>query len=318
MTTYAQDVSLPLRTILNANPAWNRGDLGDLTELEGSIRLRGLVLPVLVTPDAQVIDGARRVEVLRQLERPSVPVKMANTWQDVVDYFIEARKQEADGLPFKPLGLMEFGALVSEVLAPMMKRDSGMRAAQSRRRPGATEPGVRKTKVTSAANTVYASMFGLGLSSVIVRRDIWSKTQTCKRLGLGDEAEALVRAVEARDGRLHSLQAALADLSNGRPIGRRNFFKDDEGSVSTPAALIVDTSPNPRVAATQTSKIKELLFQLRLIGDEVQSLGPLNQGIEPETADELFKLYRSAMRKVAPLRGQLLEIGTPQVKDNYS
>ena len=311
MHIFSSDVSLPLQTILDANPAWNRDDLGDLGELQRSVRTVGMTLPVLVTPDAAVLDGARRVEVARRLGMTTVPVKTANSWQEVVDYFVQARELEAKGLPFKPLKLMEFGALVNGPLYRLLKLDSIERAKRTKQ---LKKQGKRpKAHAQARPNETLMSMFAMSESEVIVRRDIWSKTNACEELGLGKQARELVAEVEANNGRLHSLQAALADLANGRPTGRRRLYPNKR-TVAIPVPM-VDISPDPNVAKRQTERIRNLIVQLSIIGDEVQDLGPLNRGIEPEEADGLAKAYRAAYRKVTPLRLQLLEIGT-QVKEN--
>jgi ParB-like nuclease family protein len=309
---FSSDVSLPLQTILDANPAWNRDELGSLDDLELSVRRLGLTLPVLVTPDVEVIDGARRVEVAYRLGMSTVPVKTASTWQEVVDYFIQARGLEASGLPFKPLKIMEFGSLVNGCLYRLLKRDSVERANETKR---LIKQGKKvKPRAKTTPNVLLAEMFGMAISDVIVRRDIWSKTNTCTGLGLGAQARELIADVEAGNGRLYSLQAALADLANGRPTGRRRLYRDKR-TVTIPVPL-VDVSPDPQVAKRQVTKIENILLQLSLIGDEVRDLGPLNRGIEPETAIRLAKSYHAANRKVTPLRQQLLEMGTTVKEDS--
>lgn len=303
LDTYASDVSLPLSAIHNANPAWIRDDLGDLTGLAKNLRKQGLVLPVLVTPDAYVIDGARRVEALQQLGTTAIPVVTVDTWEQVVDYFIKARQLEGLGLPFKPLGIMEFGALVNGPLYRLMKHDAAQRANRSR---ALRKRGLQNAPSSHAKPTeTLATMFGMTQSEVVVRRDIWSKTNTCKRLGLGEEALALVLDVEHRGGRLYSLQAALADMANGRPVGRRRFFPG-QPTVS-PANIIVEPVASVALAMEQVRRLDNLIFQLSLVGGEIQNLGALNPAIEPDVADRLAKQYKAAVRKITPLRLQLLE-----------
>ncbi len=306
LDTYASDVSLPLQAIHNANPAWIRDDLGDLTGLVKHIRKQGLVLPVLVTPDAYVIDGARRIEALQQLGVTAIPVVTVDTWEQVVDYFVKARQLESLGLPFKSLKVMEFGALVNGPLYQLMKHAAGQRANKTK---ALRKQGVQVPKASSKQTTeTLAKMFGMTQSEVIVRRDIWSKTNTCRRLGLGEEALALVLDIEGQGGRLYSIQAALADMANGRPVTRRRFFPG-QPTVS-PSNITVDRNAvaDPQLATEQARRIEKLIFQLGLIGEEIQNLGNLNPAIEPDVADRLAKQYRAAVRRVTPLRLKLLEM----------
>jgi ParB-like nuclease family protein len=304
------DVSMPIKDIVNANPAWVRDDFGDMEQLTLSIRLRGIQLPVLVTPDKLMIDGARRLFSARELGATTIPVKVAHSWGQVVEYFIQARRMEAEGLVHKPLRVLEFGALVNGPLYRLLKHDSSQRATTTRRlrRMGKTVPAADNHK----PNEVFAEMFNLKVSEVIVRRDIYCKVNVCKSTGLGDAAVQLVNDVEDKGGRLFSLQGALSDLMEGRSQARRRFFPGQR-TVAVPVPH-VDRTANPGVAKEQAGKIKALIFQLGLIGDEIRTLGPLNHGMSPETADELQKLYRAALRKVTPLRLQLLEMGTREME----
>lgn len=53
-----------------------RQDLGDVESLAKSIADLGLLYPIMVTPDCQLVDGRRRLAAIRLLRWSEVPVMM--------------------------------------------------------------------------------------------------------------------------------------------------------------------------------------------------------------------------------------------------
>jgi ParB-like chromosome segregation protein Spo0J len=56
-----------------------RHDLGDIDALAQDIDRRGLINPIVVTPDGTILDGVRRLEAVRKLDWNTV-------WVRVVEY----------------------------------------------------------------------------------------------------------------------------------------------------------------------------------------------------------------------------------------
>jgi hypothetical protein len=107
--------NFPLETITNANPAYLRHDLGDLTTLTRNIKREGLRAPVLIDPSYLILDGARRVEALRRLGADSVWCVVAKDWFVFRDQMLEAVARHEAGQIHLPKSYMDIVELMPYV-----------------------------------------------------------------------------------------------------------------------------------------------------------------------------------------------------------
>jgi len=92
---------MPIRDILWSNPEWFRVSLGDVQPLVQSIKEHGLQVPILVTEDLLVLDGARRITAYLAMGRKEIPVVVTSNWDRVIEHLERTRAAEASGLPFE-------------------------------------------------------------------------------------------------------------------------------------------------------------------------------------------------------------------------
>jgi hypothetical protein len=136
------DVTLPVRQIRDANLAWvrdNPGPRDDNDLLLRSLRKRGMVLPILLTTELVVADGARRLLRAERLGWREVAVVVTTDWDVVRTYYANAKKLEVDGKPHEPMTWAEIVDLVAgplDLLYRTRRRDRGRqsRAAAAQRR----------------------------------------------------------------------------------------------------------------------------------------------------------------------------------------
>ncbi len=107
MARTAARTGVPLKAIFDANPRAIRDDLGDLTELSASMDAEGLKVPLLLTPDFRIIDGARRLQAAYELGWTDVWAVATDTWATVADIFSKALAFEKKGYPFLKMRWME-------------------------------------------------------------------------------------------------------------------------------------------------------------------------------------------------------------------
>ena len=69
-----------------------RKDIGDLTNLKKSIRKHGVMNPILVTPENELISGYRRLTAARELGIEELEVKVINPKDNVE--FLEMEMEE--------------------------------------------------------------------------------------------------------------------------------------------------------------------------------------------------------------------------------
>lgn len=116
------EVRLPIAQILNSNLAWVRRDVtSDISknlddDLTRSLQVEGMKLPILLTPDLVVADGARRLMRARALGWREVPVTITSDWDVVRAHYAKARELEAQGEPHMP---MSWGELIDLIHGPI-------------------------------------------------------------------------------------------------------------------------------------------------------------------------------------------------------
>src|SRR4029453_14723374 len=94
---------MPIRDILWSNPEWFRISIGDVEPLSRSIREQGLQVPILLTEDLLVLDGARRIMAYMSMGRKEIPVVVTNDWDRVIGPRGPPRPAEKSARPFENL-----------------------------------------------------------------------------------------------------------------------------------------------------------------------------------------------------------------------
>lgn len=109
-----------------------RRDLGDLTSLAESIDRRGLINPITIDRDGNLIAGHRRLEALRSLGRLAADVRIVDTMADTVQALEMERDENTQRLAMTDRELSDLAAAIAA-----MKRE----AAAARQSHGVTAPG---------------------------------------------------------------------------------------------------------------------------------------------------------------------------------
>lgn len=90
-----------------------------IDSLAASIQSLGLLHPVVVTRDLQLIAGGRRLHAVRSLGWESVPVTYADSLTDVVGYLQAESDENAERMPLKPTEAADLARKIEAVLAPV-------------------------------------------------------------------------------------------------------------------------------------------------------------------------------------------------------
>lgn len=109
-------VRLPVKQILDTNLAWIRREVEPKSrndQLLRSMRQYGLKLPILLTNDLTVADGARRIVRANTLGWREVPVIVTSDWSVVQNYYANVQRLEAEGEPALPMTWQELMDLIS-------------------------------------------------------------------------------------------------------------------------------------------------------------------------------------------------------------
>lgn len=131
----------------------HRAELGDLDELIESIRERGLLQPVTITPDGVLVCGRRRLEAVRRLGWRTLRVWVRSGISDQLSRLLAERDENELRKPLTPT---EEAALFDE-LSTLLAEDAERRQAASRFQPSDSAPtedgGVESTPPRNQGKT---------------------------------------------------------------------------------------------------------------------------------------------------------------------
>jgi hypothetical protein len=306
-----KSVTLPVRQIIDSNLAWVRQDVGPLDdELQAHMKRHGLLLPVLLTKDMVVADGARRIVRAQRLGWKTIPVRVTSDWDVVNAHFARQRELAAAGVPTQPMTWEETLELAAgpmdELYARRRLERNRQTRLQNRERQRAGEPML---KVDSRKNDF---MYDVGVALGWVPSDLRTVREIHAAIrvfedGGGDKelAEALrqeVRDFEQSGGAgvglyalLRRTRATLAgkDMSKFR-IGRakRKIGEPTMAERQAKAAVVAATA-NGRELDTQT--IKKLTAVLTGLGIEANAYTHLRPSVMADDAAQAAKDLKVAV-----------------------
>lgn len=280
---------LPIQDILNSNLVWARDDPGcDLGSLVASIKKIGLVTPVLLTRDLQVIDGVRRMLACRQLGHTDIPVIITNDWDVIKEYLITMRGlEEAKTLPFEPMPWLGNLHIGRKILRPLYWPVRGKLAGEVRKRN--KELGIRSPRHSDQYAIAISEMLGLDRGP-----NHW-KTLNDMGAALEKVEPQLVQGLRAkvRDIELNSGQIYTA-------------WRLVRNTVRNPA---VDIIPPHNVKAAQEqlgrlSRVNEILSHL---ATDIKSVGPVNPAMAFEDVTRISQQMKAQLRRLTTYQRRLLD-----------
>jgi hypothetical protein len=308
---------LPLRDILNANPAWFRGEITDLDDLAASIKKVGLKVPVLLTRDLVMIDGARRVMAYKKLGLDNIPVILTDNWDEVVDYYMSLRKHEAAGLPYQRMKWEELDQLWRIGLVPLYlpKRYESQRRTLTAKKRGEPRPAP-----TMGVNHDLGPMFGMAEGAVKAIRDLFAslrRVRDARSKQAVQEAERLINLVEGRNEHggtegIYSLRNDLRDLASGK-LSAIELKHRVEGRIHGRQAPInrIQRQYNRelRVPKSESQEVIDFCGVVTHFGDEAERLRTfdVNLNVEP-----LVKQLRTTVNRLNALRRRLENGAKPE------
>jgi ParB family chromosome partitioning protein len=116
----------------------HRKDLGDLTSLADSIKALGLLHPIVITPDRQLIAGQRRLEAVKLLGWTEVPARVV----DLANVVRGEHDENVERKPFTRSEAVAIGRALEELEQPRAARRQA--AGLARRRNDRQQSGSGK------------------------------------------------------------------------------------------------------------------------------------------------------------------------------
>lgn len=218
-----------------------RKDMGDLTSLAESMAAVGMIHPIVVNGEFELIAGARRLAAAKKLNWPGVPVMICYSY-DQVDTALRAERDENFcRKDFTPEEAATYGAEIEATLKPM---------AEAREKSGkkmeATDPSAKCARVADVA----AAVVGMGTRTYEKAKQVVAAAKenpalkpVVEKMNATGNVSAAVREVEEEESpepeELTPLSKAIAGLERLKTLTRqlrnaaREVFAFDENKCPT-------------------------------------------------------------------------------------
>ena len=280
---------VPIKLILNANPVFVRGEdvHKGLEALAHDIRQFGLQTRVLLDPDYQIIDGARRVLACKMLGMTHIPAVSTKDWPTIRDHMLATRKVEENiGIMPLPYRWLQLADWYNRVLKPFALPYERERANKTRK---AKLP--RSTEHYSQTLIEITEMSGTGLNpskmSDILRV---SSTLVMIKRDAPELYESSVAYVERAE--------TTGEAASRATIQLRKFMADRN---------VAETTADRKVADQQIALVAKAASLLSVISGELDF--ELNPAVTEQEAKDLFKLIHPHVRRLSVLRKRLAQRG---------
>lgn len=307
---------MPIRDILWSNPEWFRTNIGDVQPLVQSIKEHGLQVPILLTEDLLVLDGARRLTAYMSMGRKEIPVVITNNWDRVIGHLERTRAVEASGFPFEYMSWEDLDALWRLGIIPLHKSEKiakMIKTTAERKKRGIPRPAVNSTSF--AVNESLSQAFAMEVSTVKGVRDTFAALRGIeeKLRPTDDQKKALrglVLQAEAKspDGQfvgLYGLRNLLREFSKGAiPIkDAASILNAKEQSGRRVRDQVTAWEQNRRrVPATESEIIANFCRVVSQFGDEAQQFRSFDSKLN---TGPLIEQIRVAVNRFNALRRRL-------------
>jgi hypothetical protein len=328
----ATDVRLPVRQIRDANLTWVRRDAESFDnddDLLTSLDNNGLMLPLLLTEELVVVDGARRFARLEWLGWRDVPVLVTTDWPTVCDFYRNARDLEAGGLPHDPMTWAEVVDLVSGPIEQLYqhRRLERWRTSRATRLASGAPPGRHKSGTAKRESDyiaevaqalgwrqadlrtireIYWNLEAINIQEALVHEDTLQTQGAAAAKALlryADELRADALRLETGDSDAMTMTALLKkvkwvaagkDLVNLRTGKVRRKF-GEPNVTERKAVIAADPTATGRELDTQT--LARLSQALEAFSIEADAYTHLRPSVRADDARNAAKAIRAAVSK---------------------
>ncbi len=307
---------MPIRDILWSNPEWFRVSVGDVQPLVQNIKEQGLQVPILVTEDLLVIDGARRITAYLSMGRKEIPVVVTNDWDRIIGHLERTRTAEASGLPFEYMPWEDLDTQWRLGIIPLYRsaKIAKMLKSVAAKRKGKS-PQTQPERGDVAVNGGLARAFAMEPSTVKVLRDTFAALRAIdEKLNPTDDQRkalrTLVRQVEAKNPGgtftgIYGLRGVLREFTKGEiPITAVTNVLDirERAGRRVKDQVAAWEDNRRRNPPTESEIVVNFCAVVKQFGEEAQRF----QSFEPKLDTEpLITQLRTAVNRFNALRRRL-------------
>ena len=306
---------MPIRDILWSNPVWFRTSLGDVQPLIQSIKERGLQVPILVTEDLLVLDGARRIVAYMSLGYKDIPVVVTNDWDKVVEHLEHTRAMEASGLPSEHMSWEDLDTVWRLGIIPLYepKRQANIAAGAAKR--WGKKQRTPSRQIPEPVNTGLSRAFATAMSTVKTLRDLFTAIRLLEGTHdlTDDQKKALRKIVHETESRnppgkfsgLYGVRNLIRQLSNGTiPIDQITVLANPDNSAKQriPDQVRAWEQNRRNNPPTESEVIANFCGVVSHFGEEAQRFQSFDSRLD---AESLINQIRIAVNRFNALRRRL-------------
>lgn len=273
-----------------------RRDMGDLELLADSIREHGVLSPILLTPDLELICGERRVRAARMAGLDRIPAQISGKFEDAAKALMAERDENTCRKAMTPGELYAIGQRLEELERPKAAARQGARN-DLRATSNSTEFEVSEERRTvSPTDTAVAE--ALGVSRATYGR-IKTVTNAAKSDPNPDVRAAAQEAADAMETGEMTVSAAAAKVREARKP--RNTEQPD-----SKLAMPQPPKYGPRRKHKQVlESMAASLGGLAILADEIKAL---DSSVDKEEAARLADDLSSGIRSLNRIKQLLKEV----------
>lgn len=267
-----------------------RTDLGDIEALAKSIADIGLLHPITIMPNAELVLGLRRLAAVKLLGWPTVPVEVIETLEEAFERTAIDSQDDIECRVMTPGDKVWLGMTLERVDEPAARKRRLENAQRNAKiRTGAlSKPAVQSGNwSTNRAGPKIATALGWGVSTYNRAKHVVTTMESHPKPWLREEAERLFMRME-ETGRVS------VAYDNLRPLTRREDWQHTQGR------------PEPIVGAN--AQIRVINAALLTIGGATDGLAriiEIDDGVSPDQASRLAKDLADHRRKLETLINKL-------------
>jgi ParB family chromosome partitioning protein len=261
----------------------HRKDLGDLVPLIKSIRDLGLLHPLVVTPDMQLVAGCRRLEAVREMGWATVPVHVVDGLDDAVAALRAERDENLCRKDFSPSEAVAIGKALED-----LERAEAKKRQQEGGRAGGKASGKLPEASKGEARDKVAASVGMSPRTYDKAKDVAEAAE--------QDPEKYGDLVQEMD------ETGKVDSAHKKLKERGGADKDKKGK-GKPKRTTAPPSPAPRGRALPgaVSGLKRLVKDGKVSDDDAAEVAAA--GLTGAEQKELVKAGPAAVKaKAADVR----------------
>lgn len=282
-----------------------RRDMGDLESLAASIRMNGVLSPVLLTPDLVLVCGERRVRAARMAGLDRIPAHISGRFEDAAAALVAERDENTCRKEMTPSELLSIGQRLEELERPKAaeRQAEGQRLGAEIRWRGDASISADIEASRTANPTNHAVADALGISAAT-----YGRIKTVAKVAESDPdpevRELATEALAAADAGEITISAAATRVREARSAKREEPMVAAPSRLAMPQSKVHGGGTRPKHDRVLGSALT--VAQGLCVG--LDAIGRLDMSVTKEEADRMAADLSQVIRSLKRIHSLLKEV----------